>query len=159
MGIKIFLLTGDTDPDHLIDLRDLAQYQIIITTPEKWDSLTRKWKHNTDFIHAIKLFLVDEVHLLNDEKRGPILEAIISRIKTFSINNSVKKKLNGKIKDNSNVFVSKNVRIVVLSATVLNIEDISDWLQAVSKVKDNVKWFRLEIQFFYCIKFILKFDF
>lgn len=145
LGIKTFLLTGDTDPDHLIDLCDLKAYQIIVTTPEKWDSLTRKWKDSRDFISAIKLFLVDEVHLLNDQKRGPVLEAIVSRIKTFSLNNNVNKKINGEVMQNADMYLSRKVRIVVLSATVSNVEDLGHWLNAGSKTKDSAKWFRFEI--------------
>lgn len=139
LGIKTFLLTGDTDPEHLIDLGHLKRYHIIITTPEKWDSLTRKWKEHRDLINAIKLLLIDEVHLLNDEKRGPVLEAIISRIKTFTGNGNLRKKKYGK---NYDVFVSRSVRIVALSATVLNIEEISEWLKVESKAKSDVEWFR-----------------
>lgn len=138
-------MTGDTDPDHLLDLCDLKPYQIIITTPEKWDSLTRKWKDNKDFISAIKLLLADEVHLLNDDKRGPVLEAIVSRVKTFSVNNNVNKKINGKVMHHSNVFLLRKVRFVVLSATAFNVEDLGEWLNAGHRTKDSVKCFRLEL--------------
>ena len=35
--------------------------QVILTTPEKWDSMTRKWRDNAGVMQAICLFLVDEV--------------------------------------------------------------------------------------------------
>lgn len=33
----------------------------------------------------IKLFLIDEVHILNDITRGPVLEAVVSRMKTIEV--------------------------------------------------------------------------
>lgn len=59
--------------------------RIIITTPEKWDMLTRRWKDHRSLVEVIKLFLIDEVHILNDELRGPVLEAVVSRMKTIEV--------------------------------------------------------------------------
>lgn len=95
-------LTGDTEHK---DLRNVQSANIIITTPEKWDSVTRKWKDHAKLIQLVKLFLVDEVHILK-ESRGATLEAVVSRMKS----------------------VASNVRFVALSATVPNSEDISAWL-------------------------------
>jgi len=49
-----------------------------LTTPEKWDSMTRHWTDNKVLMHSIGLILIDEVHLLN-ESRGSVLEGIVSR--------------------------------------------------------------------------------
>ncbi|KAM5438660.1 ATP-dependent DNA helicase MER3 [Microsporum canis] len=95
-------LTGDTDQ---IQIRNVQQASIIITTPEKWDSMTRKWKDHMRLMQLIKLVLIDEVHILK-EVRGATLEAIVSRMKS----------------------VNSNVRFVALSATVPNSEDIASWL-------------------------------
>jgi ATP-dependent DNA helicase HFM1/MER3 len=78
---------------------------IIITTPEKWDSITRKWKDHAKLMQLVKLFLIDEVHVLKDS-RGATLEVVVSRMKS----------------------VGSNVRFVALSATVPNSEDIAIWL-------------------------------
>lgn len=59
--------------------------RIIITTPEKWDMLTRRWRDHRGLVEVIKLFLIDEVHILNDETRGPVLEAVVSRMKTIEV--------------------------------------------------------------------------
>ena len=95
-------LTGDTESSHL---RDVQKASIIITTPEKWDSVTRKWKDHAKLMQLVQLFLVDEVHILRDE-RGATLEAVVSRMKS----------------------VVSNIRFVALSATVPNSEDIATWL-------------------------------
>ncbi|QSS63303.1 hypothetical protein I7I51_00360 [Histoplasma capsulatum] len=95
-------LTGDTDHARL---RNVQNANIIITTPEKWDSMTRKWKDHIKLMQLVKLFLIDEVHILK-ETRGATLEAVVSRMKS----------------------VDSNVRFVALSATVPNSEDIGAWL-------------------------------
>ncbi|XP_021940008.1 probable ATP-dependent DNA helicase HFM1 isoform X2 [Zootermopsis nevadensis] len=79
LGLKCKEHTGDTDE---YDLSSLSTYHLILTTPEKWDSLTRKWKVNKGIVQIVKLFLINEVHLLNEEQRGPMLEAVVSRMKT-----------------------------------------------------------------------------
>ena len=102
LGLDCAELTGDTSNDHL---RQVQQASIIITTPEKWDSITRKWRDNMRLVQMIKLFLVDEVHILKDQ-RGATLEAVVSRMKS----------------------IGSAVRFVALSATVPNSEDIAAWL-------------------------------
>ncbi|KOB64557.1 putative HFM1 protein, partial [Operophtera brumata] len=79
LGLQCIAVTGDTDVDFL----QLKPYRIIITTPEKWDMLTRRWRDHRQMVEVIKLFLIDEVHILNDETRGPVLEAVVSRMKTI----------------------------------------------------------------------------
>ena len=101
-GLDCAELTGDTDYHQL---RKVQQANIIITTPEKWDSVTRKWRDNAKLVQLIRLFLVDEVHILKDS-RGATLEAVISRMKS----------------------VGTPIRFVALSATVPNSEDIATWL-------------------------------
>ncbi|XP_063825930.1 probable ATP-dependent DNA helicase HFM1 [Ostrinia nubilalis] len=81
LGLLCIEVTGDTD----VDFTQLQAYKIIITTPEKWDMLTRRWKDHRGLVEMIKLFLIDEVHILNDETRGPVLEAVVSRMKTVQI--------------------------------------------------------------------------
>lgn len=102
LNLKCSELTGDTD---YTQLRSVQNSQIIITTPEKWDSMTRKWKDHMRLMQLVKLFLIDEVHILK-EARGATLEAVVSRMKN----------------------IGSNVRFVALSATVPNSEDIATWL-------------------------------
>ncbi|KAI9052221.1 hypothetical protein LZ554_003579 [Drepanopeziza brunnea f. sp. 'monogermtubi'] len=95
-------LTGDTSQAEMARVRNAT---IIVTTPEKWDSITRKWSDHQKLVQMVKLFLIDEVHILKDT-RGATLEAVVSRMKT----------------------IGANVRFVALSATVPNSEDIATWL-------------------------------
>lgn len=76
---------------------EIAETQIIVTTPEKWDVVTRKPtgegelasvrtffhpSHHIDIIEQplqkLKLLIIDEVHLLNEE-RGAVIETIVAR--------------------------------------------------------------------------------
>lgn len=50
---------------------------MIVTTPEKWDVITRK-SSDVAMASLVKLLIIDEVHLLNDE-RGPVIETIVAR--------------------------------------------------------------------------------
>lgn len=102
LGLKCAELTGDTNQ---ADLKHVQDANIIITTPEKWDSVTRKWKDQVRLMQLVKLFLVDEVHILK-EARGATLEAVVSRMKS----------------------VASDVRFVALSATIPNFSDIAVWL-------------------------------
>lgn len=50
---------------------------MIVTTPEKWDIITRK-NEQKEFVDLVKLIIIDEIHLLHDS-RGSVLESIIAR--------------------------------------------------------------------------------
>jgi hypothetical protein len=79
--IQCSMITGDAEPGEAY--RDMAAANIILTTPEKWDSLTRKWTENVYLFGSVKLLLLDEVHLLGDGTRGSCLESIVCRMKTI----------------------------------------------------------------------------
>ncbi|OJD40841.1 dead deah box dna helicase [Diplodia corticola] len=102
LDLKVKELTGDTTNEQL---HDVQTADLIVTTPEKWDSMTRRWKDHERLVQMVKLFLIDEVHILKED-RGATLEAVVSRMKS----------------------VGTDVRFVALSATVPNFEDIATWL-------------------------------
>lgn len=51
--------------------------QVIVTTPEKWDIITRKSGERT-YTQLVRLLIIDEIHLLHDS-RGPVLESLVAR--------------------------------------------------------------------------------
>ena len=59
-----------------------------VTTPEKWDSETRRQCQEFSLLAQVQLVLVDEVHLLGED-RGPCLEAVVSRMRTLSTHPTV----------------------------------------------------------------------
>lgn len=115
IGLQCVQLTGDSNND---DLHQLQKSNIILTTPEKWDHTTRRWHTNMALISQVRLFLIDEVHLLNDENRGATMEAAVSRMKT--------KRAYLSLKGGSSE--SQTMRFVGVSATIPNVEDIAQWL-------------------------------
>lgn len=102
LGIRIGIASGDFNASS----ESLAKYQILIATSEKIDSLLRfraRWL--TDFLSVLVL---DEIHLLGDDERGPTLEILAARIKQLN----------------------PQVQIIGLSATIQNADQIAKWLKA-----------------------------
>uniref|UniRef100_A0A0N7ZA09 DNA 3'-5' helicase n=2 Tax=Scylla olivacea TaxID=85551 RepID=A0A0N7ZA09_SCYOL len=108
-------ITGDTEHD---DITVIKNSQVILTTPEKWDFLTRRWRDHASLMQAVSLLLIDEVHVLNDEGRGPTLEAVVSRMKTIRATRPT----------HGNLAASPRLRFVAVSATIPNAEDVAAWL-------------------------------
>ncbi|MEM7822673.1 MAG: DEAD/DEAH box helicase [Candidatus Aenigmatarchaeota archaeon] len=100
IGIKIAISIGDYDSADPW----LADYDMIIVTSEKLDSLLR---HRAPWIVDIGLVIADEIHLLNSPDRGPTLEMIITRLRDVA-----------------------NPRILALSATISNYKELAGWLNA-----------------------------
>lgn len=104
LGKKVVLLTGETGTD----LKLLAKGQVVITTAEKWDVLSRRWKQRKN-VQNINLFIVDELHLIGGED-GPVIEIVCSRMRYISSQ------------------IEKQIRIIALSASLMDYRDISQWL-------------------------------
>eukprot|EP00466_Bigelowiella_natans_P004149 jgi/Bigna1/35412/e_gw1.9.11.1 len=115
IGKRVTELTGDT----VLNTAELTGADIIVATPEKIDSMTRRWKSNKVFMDSIGLLMIDEVHIIG-ENRGACLEGLVTRCK-------MRKKFKF---DNSDSCAARNMRFIAVSATVPNIEDIATWLDA-----------------------------
>jgi helicase len=85
----------------------MGKYDIIVTTNEKADSLLR---HRAKWVNDVSLVVADEVHLLNDPDRGPTLEVVLARL----------------------MQVNPDIQLIVLSATIKNVEEVAEWLKAIS---------------------------
>jgi len=83
LGLQVAMVTGDGDPSE--SFHSLATAHLVITTPEKFDSLTRRWTDNFVLFASFKLFLIDEVHLVADESRGCSLESVLCRMKSIRL--------------------------------------------------------------------------
>ncbi|MEM1922183.1 MAG: DEAD/DEAH box helicase [Nitrososphaerota archaeon] len=106
-GYRVVAVSGDyDDPGEWIGTHD-----VIISTYEKADSLVR---HRARWLSSVGLIVVDEAHMLGDRDRGPTLEMTIAKL----------------------MAILENPQILCLSATVRNIEDIAEWLEAVSVQSD-----------------------
>ncbi|WP_370518695.1 DEAD/DEAH box helicase [Natronomonas sp. CBA1123] len=104
LGYSVYVVTGERD----LNPRRAERADILVMTPEKADSATRK--HDSprySFITDVDCVVIDEVHLLDSDRRGAVLEVTISRLRRLC-----------------------GPRIVALSATMQNVEDVADWLDA-----------------------------
>lgn len=45
------------------DMRAIAQADLIVTTPEKWDGVSRSWQ-NRSYVQKVSILIIDEIHLL-----------------------------------------------------------------------------------------------
>ncbi|KAJ6867833.1 DExH-box ATP-dependent RNA helicase DExH14-like [Populus alba x Populus x berolinensis] len=104
LGKQMVEMTGDYTPD----LMALLSADIIISTPEKWDGISRNW-HSRSYVTKVGLVILDEIHLLGAD-RGPILEVIVSRMRYISSQ------------------TERAVRFVGLSTALANASDLADWL-------------------------------
>ncbi|EGR33236.1 hypothetical protein IMG5_058560, partial [Ichthyophthirius multifiliis] len=109
MDKKIGILTGQTKTDNII----LQKYDIIISTPENWDIMTRRWRGKKQIQSKnIRLFIADELHLLNENKS--ILEVIVSRMRLFS----------------SQMDQNNKIQIIGLSTSVADYKEMASWIGA-----------------------------
>ena len=58
-AFRVVELTGDVTPD----MRAIARADLIVTTPEKWDGVSRSWQTRS-YVKAVSLIVIDEIHLL-----------------------------------------------------------------------------------------------
>ncbi|KVH95384.1 AAA+ ATPase domain-containing protein, partial [Cynara cardunculus var. scolymus] len=107
LGLRVCELTGET----ATDLKLLERGQVIISTPDRWDALSRRWKQRKH-VQQVSLFIVDELHLIGGQG-GPVLEVIVSRMRYIASQ-------------------GHNIRIVALSTSLANAKDLGEWIGATS---------------------------
>ncbi len=101
LGYKVRISTGDFDQSAYY----LNNSDIIILTNEKFDSLIR---HQVPWLDEINVIISDEVHLINDAHRGPVLEVVLSLVRRNL----------------------PNCQMLALSATINNAHELAEWLDA-----------------------------
>ena len=99
--IRVGISTGDFA--GRTDRRLGERYDVLVMTNERMDLAIRR---GADWIDNVGLIIIDEVHLIGDEGRGPTLEMILTRMKMMQV----------------------PPQVVGLSATVTNAKQIADWL-------------------------------
>jgi len=101
LGLKVGKTVGDFDAPEV----ELKKMDIIVATSERADSLMR---HKTDWMHDIGVVIADEVHLMNDHRRGPTLEVTLVRLKELN----------------------PSIQFIALSATISNSNELAEWMEA-----------------------------
>ena len=125
LGLTLATLTSDTD---LEGQGRLPQADIILTTPEKFDSATRRGagRGSMAFFADIGLVIIDEVHILNDE-RGKSLEAVVARLRLVEAHFRQQRARPGASSSGTEPPIAR-LRFVAASATIPNAHDVAAWL-------------------------------
>lgn len=98
---KVALSIGDFDSSDPY----LSDYDLIICTAEKLDSLIR---HHAPWVRMLAVVVIDEIHVMNDPGRGPTLEILITMLRQLL----------------------PKAQFIALSATIGNPEELAKWLEA-----------------------------
>lgn len=102
-GLRVERLSGE----YAVDRERIQQADLWVATTEKFEAICRITALR-EALAEVGALVVDEIHMLGDATRGPVLEALLARIRDSET----------------------GTRVVGLSATVSNAEQIADWLQA-----------------------------
>ncbi|KAA0201441.1 hypothetical protein HAZT_HAZT004460 [Hyalella azteca] len=103
---RVVKLTGETGTD----LKLLNKAHIVVSSAEKWDVLSRRWKQRKN-VENIQLFIVDELHLMgNPGNEGPTIEVVCSRVRYMASKKN------------------RHIRILALSSSLANSRDVAQWL-------------------------------
>ena len=101
---NVVLLCGNTSAD----LKAIAKANVIVSTAENWDILSRRWKQRKH-VQRIDLFIQDDIHLIG-EHLGPTIEVICSRARYVAQQ------------------LERPLRIIALGNSIANGKDIAQWL-------------------------------
>lgn len=100
--VRVAVTSGDYDSSDIY----LANYDVIISTNEKADSLLR---HRSPWIADVSVVVADEIHLITEADRGPTLEVVLTRL----------------------LKLNPQIQIIALSATIKNATEIGEWLKGI----------------------------
>uniref|UniRef100_A0A914ZDG7 U5 small nuclear ribonucleoprotein 200 kDa helicase n=1 Tax=Panagrolaimus superbus TaxID=310955 RepID=A0A914ZDG7_9BILA len=98
-------LTGELS----MDLKLLQRGNVIISTADRWDNVSRRWKQRKN-VQAVRLFIADDLQMMGDSYSGPTMEVVCSRMRYMSSQ------------------LDSKLRIVALSTSLANAKDVCQWL-------------------------------
>jgi helicase len=103
LGLRVEPLSGE----YATDVAKVREAGLWVATTEKFEAICRASSLRAA-LAEVSCLVVDEIHLLGDAVRGPLLEALLARVRGEE----------------------SPVRIVGLSATAANADQVADWLGA-----------------------------
>ena len=112
---KVGIFTGDYGQPGREFPASFSESKLLIMTPERLDACTRFWRSHWHWIPEVDLIVVDELHLIGEQRRGPKLECAISRFRRLN----------------------PLARIVGLSATLGNGGQLADWINGTEYTTDQ----------------------
>ncbi|MGZ3144395.1 DEAD/DEAH box helicase [Lentzea chajnantorensis] len=101
-GLRVERLSGE----YTVDVERVRAADLWVATTEKFEAICRASSLQTA-LAEVGCMVVDEIHLLGSAGRGALLEALLARVRG----------------------AESPVRIVGLSATVANAQEVADWLE------------------------------
>lgn len=107
-GARLGVYTGEVQDEFDDEVPAVRDADVVIATPEKLDWFLRAWDSNLGWLARVELLVVDEVHNLGGGHRGVVLEGVMGRLKA----------------------VNPFVRVMALSATLGNPQQLATWLGA-----------------------------
>ena len=106
LGVRVSIRTGDFDKPE-----DISRTDVLVATYEKFDSMLR---HNPGWLGDIGAVILDEVHLIGEARRGPVIESIMATLRHRGV----------------------RAQVLGLSATIGNPGVIADYLGARLVISD-----------------------
>ena len=106
---KVGIFTGETIQKSTTK-SSYSKAQLLIMTPERLDACMRNWRSHWTWFPDVSLVVIDEFHILGQAGRGPRLEGTITRM----------------------IRLNPFLRIIGLSATIPNDEELALWLHGIS---------------------------
>jgi hypothetical protein len=103
-GVRVYKTTGE---DAAYDPEQAAAAHLIVTTPERLESLIRN-RRLGDVLDRLRVVVVDEIHLVGEGRRGAVLEALLTRLGPLM----------------------PRARLLGMSGTVSNSDQLAAWLDA-----------------------------
>lgn len=107
LGLKVGISVSDYDEPP----ETLKRYDVLICTSEKADSF---FHHDPAIMFELTLIVADELHLVGDPGRGSKLEMFLTAAR----------------------YLNPDIRIIGLSATISNSDQLSAWLDADPVISD-----------------------
>ncbi|VDP73624.1 unnamed protein product [Echinostoma caproni] len=105
LGLRVRECTGDMQ----LTKQEILETQMLVSTPEKWDVISRKGSGDATLVKLVKLLIIDEIHLLHED-RGAVIEVLVARtLRQVETSQTM-------------------IRLVGLSATLPNYVDVARFL-------------------------------
>lgn len=102
-GRQIGQLTGNTG----MDVTTIEKNQIILTTAEQWDNISRRWR-SRKVLQEIRMFVFDHIHMLNVNSSA--YEVVASRTRLMLAE------------------IEREVRLIATGISIANARDVAEWL-------------------------------
>lgn len=106
-GKKISKFTNELG----VNLRILAESHLVLSTPQQFDNVSRRWKQRKN-VQSIELYIIDDAQMVGNGQEGAVYETIIARMRFMSKQ------------------FDREARFVVLSTSLADGREFGEWIGA-----------------------------